>query len=122
MTYIDEAVVAYALINEYWTGYIEIIAFSYLMKNGYNLEDDTWDREMDKASKRVTLAFQGLMKKATEVKIAQSAAETEADKTRAEMLEWANQVSGGRIVSNPFGERLEASMAMEGAEDSESPI
>ena len=117
MTMIDQSVVAYALINNYWDAYIRIVAFSYLMKGGFQLEKDCWDKRLERATLKVSVVFNNLIQSMTPKEVNQSKAQIEADNTREEMLKWANQVSSGRIVSNPFGERLE-----EDFEDSEPSI
>jgi hypothetical protein len=98
MSLMDQTVVAYVIMNKYWDAYIEIVAFSYLMKRGASLENKDWDVKIRRVIRRVSITFRELLATMTKKRVKKSTIETEADKTRAEMMKWACQVSGGRIL------------------------
>jgi len=102
MALMDQTVISYALVNKYWDAYLRIFAFSYLMKSGSRLEGTKWNEIMEKTIKNLDLVFQGILRAMTKKQVKKSTVETEADKTRAEMMKWASQVSGGRISSEEF--------------------
>ena len=120
MTMIDQSVIAYVLANNYWDAYIRIVAFSYLMKEGHMLESDNWYKLLKQTIARVSIHFNKIIQSMTAKKVNKSKAETEADNTREEMLKWANQVSSGRIINNPFNDTLDE--ALEDIENSEPSI
>ena len=60
------------------------------------------ESEIERATLKVSVVFNNLIQSMTSEKVNKSKTETEADNTREEMLKWANQVSSGRIVNNPF--------------------
>ena len=97
MTLMDQSVIAYVLMNKYWDAYIRILAFSYLMKGGITIEGVSWNMRIDRAIRDIDLAFKNILQTMTKKQVDKSVVETEADKTRLEMLEWASQVSSGRI-------------------------
>ena len=108
MTMMDQSVIAYILMNKYWDAYVRIFAFSYLMRSGIRLEGVSWSLKMDRAIKDIYLGFRKILKTMTKKQIDKSKVQTEADKTRAEMMEWATQVSRGRIQNEPvFEEEFE---------------
>ena len=67
------------------------------MKSGVQLEKENWPKLMESTNKKIELAFKGILQTMTKKQIDKSVVETEADKTRLEMLNWASQVSSGRI-------------------------
>ena len=84
------------------------------------LESDNWHKLLKQTIGRVSIHFNKIIQSMTAKKVNKSKAETEADNTREEMLKWANQVSSGRIVNNPFDSVL--NQAIEDIENSEPSI
>jgi len=78
------------------------------MKGGHQLEKENWPSLMKGAVKKIDLTFRSILQSMTKKQIDKSKVQTEADKTRAEMMEWATQVSRGRIQNEPvFEEEFE---------------
>ena len=126
MTLMDQTVIAYILMNKYWDAYIEILSYSYLMKNGYQIENENWHKLMEGTTKKIDLAFKNILQTMTKKKVNKSVVETEADKTRAEMMQWANQVSRGRIQADrnipAIDWNPEEEITYEVVEETEEPI
>ena len=99
---IDQTVLAYLIVNKYWEAYIEIIAFSYLKKSNYQMnEKDLWVETMIVTKQSVDQVIEGIITKMNQPDVVKSEADIAADNTREDMIKWANEVSNGRITRLP---------------------